>query len=230
MSIVIVIITAFYSFARKHIKNEPLRGQIDLALNNFNTYLSVLKDTEPSKILDKLSKFAFKVAMYSIIAFILASIIIPKHFKDNITVSISVLFGLSLLINISIDWHKKHKESVKKLFFNLQTILFLLLPSLVFWIDDLIKTNYFHNLFTMLFVVIKTDNILLIQVIWTVTFALLFYVGFWIVSVPIYFTLIVLIYSFSFLIRIIERYIDVHILDALVAILFLISIFTKLVN
>ncbi len=70
-------------------------------------------------------------------------------------------------------------------------------------------------------------NIYYFQLIWIVFIILLFYVGGFVIAIPCYLILYSLIYISAVFIRIIEKYIDQHILDALIGIITLIIIIIK---
>jgi len=225
--VILGVIIAIYVFARKAVINEPFKGQIDLALANVNNYLSTIKSVKPSFILNSLSKLAMKIVIYSLFLFILILTVFPKNIALKISTLVSVVFVFSMLLNFSVDWNQKHKKSVKELFFNIQSIILILAPTLICLFDFLVGTNYYDFFFKDLFSIIKTESILVVQLIWLLFFSIFIYLGFWIVAIPIYFTLYVLILLFTLTIRLIEKYIDIHILDAIIAILTLFCVFLK---
>lgn len=229
--IIIGVIIAIYVFARRAIKNDPLKGQIETALNSVNNYLSLIKRESPYLILDSLSKLALRILILSIIAFILVSAIpLPKEIIFSIKTLVSVIFIFSLLLNVTIEWNRRHKKSVKEVFLNMYSIFLISVPSFLYLLDFLINSNFYNHVFHDLFLIIKTESILVIQLIWAFCLTAIIYAGYWIITFPIYFLLNIMVVTASYTISIIEKYIDIHILDAIIAMLVLIFTIYKVMN
>lgn len=221
------IFIGLYTFARKVIKNEEPKKTIDKILDKTNKKLSIYKDNKPYEILNLVYKYSIKVIAYTLI-FITISYILPEKIYSKLILFLSPIFVIAIILSFSIKWIQNHKKALKEYFLNFQMICILFAPIILHFLNNYLNFEFKENLF--LFENIININIYYFQLIWIVFIILLFYVGGFVIAIPCYLILYSLIYISAVIIRIIEKYIDQHILDALIGIITLIIIIIKTVT
>lgn len=227
ISTIIGILFAFYKFATKAIVNDPLKGQIDLAIKDANGYLVMIKDVKPSETLADLSKFSTKMILFSVSAFIIINLLLPKGVVNDLNKLTLGIAGTSILLKLSIDWIQEHRKSIKEIFFNIQNIGLLFAPLIVYSLGSLLQMSSYDKDFEYLRSQINTGNILIIQLYWFLTLVIIVYFGFWIIAAPIYFMLRIFIFICSLALRKIDKHVDHNIIEGICWTLGLIGVVLK---
>jgi len=203
-----------YAFARKVVKNEPLKSSLDSLFDNTNRKLSLYKNKKPWLLLENLLKLSERGTLYSFIACLIV-FTFPKTIENVLFSLIAPIFLLCLVLNISISWVQKHNKTFKEFFFNFPMIGVLFSPLILYFFNlhfefgiNLSQIFYpFHS-------VISNVGIVYFQIIWLIGLILILYFGALIIAFPIYLVLYTLIIITGYFIRMIEKF-NSHILDGI---------------
>lgn len=224
-------IVGLYVFARKVVKNEPFKGQLDTIFNKINRNLSFYKEQKPRLLLDMLLKISNKGILYSLI---LTSI--SLLFPENIGKKWIMIFGpiviLSMLLSSSISWFQHHNKTFKEYFLNLQMLVLLFSPLIFYYIgkypiNPAIDITEIFKPFNFL---IDKYGIFTFQIIWLLVISTTLYFGTLIIVFPIYIILYTLILTTAVIFRAIEKHIDEYIIDGIVGITVVVITFIKIWN
>jgi hypothetical protein len=224
-------IVALYSFARKVMKNEPLKRQLDTIFNKTNRNLSFYKEQKTRLLLDGLLKISNKGILYSLIL-----IFISLLFSENIENKLILIFGpiliISMLLSSSISWFQHHNKTLKEYFLNIQMLGLLFSPLIFYYIGkDTINPDIdITEIFKPFNFLINKFGIFTFQIIWILVMSITLYFGALIIAFPIYIILYTLILTTVVIIRTIEKYIDEHIIDGMVGITVVVIAFIKIWN
>lgn len=213
------VFVAIYVFATRWVKNEPLKSKIDSSVNNVNGYLLLLVNNNSSysyDILARMSYLSSNIITTILVISALLIFILPLKILSFILPFLSGIFVVSWLLNLSIEWKHNHKKTVIDFFFkNIGMLSVLLAPIVIFcfsyFTQDVLFEDFIETVFPFYF-----NNIWLTQLLWFLIIFISMYLCFWIISYPIYMLLRVLIATFSFIIKIFNKYINTNILDGLV--------------
>lgn len=230
MTVLIVgFLIGIYWFARKTVKNEPLKSQLDNVFDKTNKKLSLYKNQKPKLLLDILLKISNKGIFYSLILLAL-SLLFPENIERILILLFSPIILLSMLLSFSISWIQHHKKTLKEYFLNFQMLGLLFSPLIFYYIGKypINPTIDINDIFKPFGFLISKIGIFKFQLIWLFLVAILLYVGALIIASPIYITLYTLIITTAYCIKIIEKHIDKHILDVIVTIIALIITFMKI--
>lgn len=220
------IIIALYTFARKVIKNEEIKNQIDQVLDKTNKNLSIYKNNKPYKILNLIYKFSIKLIAYTLI-FITISYFFPEKIYSKLILFLSPIFVIAIILSFSIKWIQNHKKALKEYFFNFQMISILFAPIILHFLSNYLNFDFKETIYPFQNIIDKI-NVYYFQLIWIVFVIISFYIGGFVIAIPCYLILYSLIYLSAIIIKIIEKYIDQHILDALIGILTLLIVIIKI--
>ena len=229
MSLIITgFILGIYSFARKVVKNEPLKGQINSLLDTTNNKLSLFKNEKPKLLLEKLSNISKKGFLYSLILGALI-LLFPENIEIQLIKLLAPIFILNVILHSSISWIQNHNKTFKEFFFNFQMIGLLFSPLLFYFFDIYSQTDMkISSIFDPFKNVIENIGLVYFQIIWLVTIIMFLYIGAIIIALPIYLILYTLIIITAYFIKTIEKYINNHILDGIVGITIILLSFYKI--
>lgn len=225
---IIGFLIGLYAFARKVVKNEPLKGQIDSIIDTANKILSLYKDKKTQHLLDNLLKLSNNGFLYSLILcfFILQ---LPERFTGYLLMLIAPFLVLCSVLSLSISWINKHNKTFKEIFLNIQMIGLLFLPTIIHLLNSYLQTNgLFSSVFYPFHYIIANWGLIYFQVFWLIGVFLIFYLGMMVIALPTYFIIYTLIFISAYIIRILEKYIDGHIMDGIVGLISVIVLFLKL--
>lgn len=229
--LIVGFIVGLYVFARKVVKNEPLKGQLDTIFNKTNRNLSFYKEQKPRLLLGVLLKISNKGILYSLILTFISLL-----FPENIEKKLIMLFGpiviLSMLLSSSISWFQHHNKTLKEYFLNLQMLGLLFSPLIFYYIgkypiNPAIDITEIFKPFNFL---IDKYGIFTFQIIWILVMSTTLYFGALIIAFPIYIILYTLILTTAVIIRAIEKHIDEHIIDGIIGITVVVIAFIKIWN
>ena len=226
--IAIGFLIGIYLFARKVVKNEPLKGQIDSIIDTTNKTLSFYKDKKPRQLFDSLLKLSNKGILYSFILcfFIL---LLPDKLKSYLLMLIAPILILCAILSLSISWISKHNKTFKELFLNFQMIVILFSPIIFHFLDLYLKKDgLFSSVFYPFHYAIENFGLIYFQIFWIVGVVSTSYLGMMLIALPTYFTIYSLIFISAYIIRIVEKHIDGHIIDGIVGLIGVILLFLKL--
>lgn len=227
--IIIGIFLAIYAFARKVVKNEPLKSQLESIFNSTNNKLSLFKNQKPKLLFDRLLKLSTKGILYSFIFFAII-LLLPEKPESYLTKIIAPILIISMLLNLSISWILYHKKTIKEFFLNFQMLGLLFFPLIVHFIGIyyINPTIDIKEIFAPFQSIINEIGIFYFQLIWIVIIGTFLYIGTMLIALPIYIILYTLIIIISLLIKFLEKYIDSHILDGIIGTAILIIALIKL--
>jgi hypothetical protein len=227
---ILAIFSAIYLFAKNAVKNDPLKQRIDTRLDDINSYLVLFKDSKPSLMTTALSSFSLSFAGYSIILTGLCIVILPKQTHSIIVPFVSAMFVTCLTLHMTIQWNQNHRATIKKIYKNPTIIFFLLAPGLVFLLDILLKSSFYTIVFEKFGHGLGINGFWRTQLFWSFFAILFMYVGFWVISVPIYFLLYSTIFIFSLMIKTLHKHININIADVLFAVLAVVIVVLRVLN
>lgn len=130
---IIGFIFGLYVFARKSIKNEPLKGYTDKVFNNINNWLNTYKDKKALLVFDSLYKLSEKGLIISL-GLMFIFILLPQRFSHTLILFFLPIFLLSLFLYFSISWIQEHNKTFKEYFLNFHMLLFLFSPSILYFL------------------------------------------------------------------------------------------------
>ena len=226
---IIGIFLVIYAFARKVVKNEPLKSQLESIFNSTNNKLSLFKNQKPKLLFNRLLKLSTKGILFSFIFFAII-LLLPEKPESYLTKLIVPVAMISMLLNLSISWILYHKKTIKKFFLNFQMLGLLFSPLIVhfvgiYFVNPSIDIN---EIFASFQPIINEIGIFYFQLIWIAVVGISLYIGAMLIALPIYIILYTLIIITSLLIKFLEKYIDNHILDGIVGIVALIVALIKI--
>ncbi len=227
--ILIGITVTIYLYARKAVKNEPLKGNIESFLSSVNVRLSLYKNQKPKLLLNSLLELSRKVMLYSLISYVIIRLF-PDRIQNYFVNLVAPILVISILLQVSISWIHYHNKTLKEFFLSYPVIFLLFTPLIVFFMGEYFGDINFDitNVFYPFKSLIDKIGIFYFQLIWFVVLSISFYLGTMIIAFPIYLMLYTLIVLTSLLIKFLEKYIDIHILDGIVATIGLITAFCKI--
>ncbi|MBA6156697.1 hypothetical protein H3Z83_09245 [Tenacibaculum sp. S7007] len=213
---IIGFFVGLYVYARRVVKNDIIKRKIDRVINGTNKALRLYKETKPKTTLKTLNKLSIKGILFSLILSTI-SLIFTFEIKNELLKFITPIFILSALLAFSISWIQKHKETRKNLFLNINMLSLLFAPSIVYYIGGYIPILNIdiNRIFKPLNYLMEDVGVFNFQLIWILMLLVVFYIGAFVVAIPIYTVIYMLILVTALFIKLIEKYIDNNILDAI---------------
>lgn len=186
---------------------------MDTILNTVNLRISNFADSGAKMALSGLSDFSFKMSVCSFIGILLLSLF--PYLNKLIQIPV-VVFAFSSILRLSIVWHQHHRKSIKEFLFNKGIILFLLCPSILYFLSPADQKVQLLYILKRGHLTLGTQNIFVMQGFWCVIILFGGYSMLWLITTPIYLSLFVSISLMSVGIKFIEKHINKHILDVVI--------------
>lgn len=212
---ILSVVLACYIFTRGVIKNELFKSKIDNLYLKINKSLSEYKEHTMSELQDSLMKITSRYLVYIFIVIGLISFI-PIDWSYSIKLFLYTLFFLNFGLAFSIKWIRNHRKFVKEHFFNISFLGLVFLPLILYYLGGNIYANFVNQI---PFFKILPYALLWIQLSWSVIIVTIWYIGCFIIAIPLYLAICSIIYITVNLLKITEKYIDKQILDAIAGIM-----------
>ncbi|PRD48525.1 hypothetical protein [Sphingobacterium haloxyli] len=208
------VIFGFYGFTRKVLKNDPIRTHFDNFYVKINEILAKYKKRSISESTDGLLKVGTRFLVYITIAICL-TLIFPKKIAEVFGIFLYPIFITLMGLVFSLKWIHQHGKSVKDNFLNLPFLSIVFLPLILHFLEiqGVIKSSPIEEMFIFK---ILPMSILYLQILWAVGIITMFYIGGFIIAVPMYLMIYSILFISSRIIVVFEKYINVHILDGIV--------------
>lgn len=206
-------IFGFYGFTRKIIKNDPIKTHFDNFYTKINEILATYKKRSISESADGLLRVGIRYLVYITIAICLTHIF-PKKVAEVFGLFLYPIFIALMGLVFSLKWIHQHGKSVKDTFLNLPFLSIVFLPLILHFLD----TQGFVNsslIESIPIYKILTTNIFYIQMLWAISIIAIFYIGSFIIAIPIYLMIYSILYISTRIIIVFEKYINIHILDGI---------------
>lgn len=216
MLIAINVFVVLYLFARNTIKKEPYKNRLENIFGIINQYLKIYGTSRLYDNLHILLTITKKCMPYLFITIFIWSFL-PQNIQNSLFLIFYPIFVIVLLLNFSIKWILFHKKTLKEICFNFPVLTLLFAPSIFYLFDKIFNISSLHTV-TSFFDL----GILKIQVIWLLIIIFVFYVGGFLIAIPIYCFIYSLIYLTMFLIKNIHKFLNENILDAIVGIIWIV--------
>ncbi|MCE7044211.1 hypothetical protein [Dyadobacter sp. CY312] len=224
------VFSALFLFARKAVKNEPMKNRIENMADNLNGYLALFKDNRPSLMTMALGRFLQKIAVYSLVLAGICMVTLPNEAHATLSSFFSAIFVTCMTLYLAIQWNQNHRATIKNSYKDVALILLLLAPGMVYIFDLVFKTGFSNIIFEKFGYTLGINGLWSIQFFWAVFTILLMYIGFWVISVPVFLFLYSIIFVFSLLIKTSYKHVDTNIADGLSAVLVVMITVMKLLG
>ncbi|GGG36313.1 hypothetical protein GCM10011344_41480 [Dokdonia pacifica] len=219
-------ILALYALARKAIKNEPLKSKIQATLEQTNSFLRKAIDIQPTLIMLSIGKYVGQLALGSFVLIILTSFL-PEIYAEKILDFFTSTLVICIYLCLAIYWKHNHIYALDEFFKNWYIRFLIILPLVVFIIDSIFNLTIFE--LESKYYIFSNRIILYIifHISWILTLFLFYYILFWLITIVFYYPILLLLFFISYGIRGVNKYMDTHILDGIVALITIVLAYLK---
>ncbi|TPN85803.1 hypothetical protein [Aquimarina algicola] len=191
--IILAALCGLYFYVVTMVDKQPYKDNIEKMYNYTDIKIWEFVKQPTLRSTPNLKKYCLIVAVCCLISWYSIQLF-PENLSNYLFDFIANLFGLSVLIVISVEWVQFHKRSFLAHLKNPVMLALLLFPTICYLLRFLLnENNLYESIMNGLHPMINNYSLFWVQLFWILIISLLIYIGFWIIALPVYFFIFLLI-------------------------------------